>query len=92
MASEAVAARIAEIQNVMPDLHVQPFSNKNESGLKNIENLLKSGLTDCLLGSSGVGKMTLLNNLIGESKFETKADRDFGKLIKSVMKHKKNWR
>jgi ribosome biogenesis GTPase len=33
---------------------------------------MQAGLTYCLLGSSGVGKTTLINNLIGESKFITK--------------------
>jgi putative ribosome biogenesis GTPase RsgA len=39
------------------------------------KSLLKPGLTCCLLGSSGVGKTTLLNHLIGESVFRTKAVR-----------------
>lgn len=76
LASEEVAARIAEIRNMMPDLAVQSFSSKNESGLKNIKDLLNPGLTYCLLGSSGVGKTTLLNNLIGETRFKTKTVRD----------------
>lgn len=76
LASEEVAARIAEIRNIMPDLAVQSFSSKNESGLKNIKDLLNPGLTYCLLGSSGVGKTTLLNNLIGETRFKTKTVRD----------------
>ena len=76
LASEEVAARIAEIRSMMPDLAVQSFSSKNESGLKNIKDLLNPGLTYCLLGSSGVGKTTLLNNLIGETRFKTKTVRD----------------
>jgi ribosome biogenesis GTPase len=74
--SDAVADRIADIKKVMPDLSVQAFSNKNEAGLDSIKALLKPGMTYCLLGSSGVGKTTLLNNLIGESRFETKTVRD----------------
>ena len=75
LTSEEVADRIAEIKKTMPRLHVQPFSNKNESGLKKVKNLLNPAQTYCLLGSSGVGKTTLLNNLIGESTFETKTVR-----------------
>jgi len=71
-----IAARIAQINNVMPALSVHAFSNKNQSGLNNIEALLKSKMTYCLLGSSGVGKTTLLNNLVGEARFETKTVRD----------------
>lgn len=76
LSTEEVDTRIAEIKNVMPRLDVQPFNNKNESDLKTVENLLNSGQTYCLLGSSGVGKTTLLNNLIGEPAFLTKTVRE----------------
>jgi ribosome biogenesis GTPase / thiamine phosphate phosphatase len=76
LTSEEVVSRIGEIKKIMPHLHVQPFSNKNASGLKNVKDLLNPGLTYCLLGSSGVGKTTLLNNLIGESIFKTKTVRE----------------
>ena len=76
LSSEKVAVRIGEINKIMPHLQVQPFSNENESGLKSVNDLLSPGLTHCLLGSSGVGKTTLLNNLIGESVFKTKAVRE----------------
>ena len=39
-------------------------------GFADVQNLLVSGQTYCLVGSSGVGKTTLLNNLIGEPLFE----------------------
>ncbi len=71
--TEEVEGKINEIQKIMPHLQVVPFSNENESGLKSVKDFLESGRTYCLLGSSGVGKTTLLNNLIGESIFKTKA-------------------
>lgn len=74
--AEKTAGRIAEINKIMPYLHVQPFSNENKSGLGNIMDLLVPQQTYCLLGSSGVGKTTLLNNLIGESIFTTKTVRE----------------
>jgi ribosome biogenesis GTPase len=76
LSSEKVAARIREIHKVMPNLQLQPFSNENESSLRSVKDLLSPGLTYCLLGSSGVGKTTLLNNLIGQSVFKTKAVRE----------------
>jgi ribosome biogenesis GTPase len=74
--AENIANKVAEIHKIMPFLHVQPFSNENESGLKNIKAILSPRQTYCLLGSSGVGKTTLLNNLIGESIFTTKTIRE----------------
>jgi len=76
LTSDEIASRISEIHNIMPRLHVQPFSNENDTGLNNVKDLLNPGLTYCLLGSSGVGKTTLLNNLIGESIFKTKTVRE----------------
>lgn len=76
LASEEVSTKTDEIKQIMPQLLVQPFSNKNESSLKNVKDLLSPGLTYCLVGSSGVGKTTLLNNLIGEPILKTKAVRE----------------
>jgi len=69
---EAITGITAEIHTIMPGLQVVPFSNENESYLDNVKGIMQAGLTYCLLGSSGVGKTTLINNLIGESKYTTK--------------------
>jgi ribosome biogenesis GTPase len=69
---EGIAGIIEEIHKIMPHLQVVPFSNENESCLGNVKGIMQTGLTYCLLGSSGVGKTTLINNLIGESKYLTK--------------------
>jgi len=73
---EDVNDRINDIHESMPDLEVFSFSNTTDSGWQSVENLLFAGNTFCLLGSSGVGKTTLLNNLLGESTFETKDIRE----------------
>ncbi len=73
LASEDITNRINDIQKVMPDLQVISFSNENESGLDSVRENMLPGLTYCLLGSSGVGKTTLINNLIGKSIYRTEA-------------------
>ncbi|NNL41090.1 MAG: ribosome small subunit-dependent GTPase A, partial [Desulfobacterales bacterium] len=67
--------KVAEIHKIMPLLTVKPFSNENKSGLTNVRDLLAPWKTYCLLGSSGVGKTTLLNNLIGDAIYTTKTVR-----------------
>ena len=62
---------VAEILTVMPELTILPFSNVTGSGLPEIEACLQPGKTCCLMGSSGVGKTSLLNALIGDQGFKT---------------------
>jgi len=68
--------KVSQINAIMPALHVQPFSNENKSGLKQVTDLLIPGKTYCLLGSSGVGKTSLLNNLKGDLILATRAVRE----------------
>lgn len=49
------------------------LSNITGIGFDEFQQTLSSGKTYCLLGSSGVGKTTLLNRLIGREAFETQA-------------------
>ena len=71
LTDEDIADKINEIQKIMPDLQVVSFSNENESGLAGIKEIMQPCRTYCLLGSSGVGKTTLINNLIGEPLYKT---------------------
>ncbi len=49
------------------------LSNTTGAGLDDLRRLLAPGKTYCLLGSSGVGKTTILNRLVGREAFETTA-------------------
>ncbi len=66
-----IESRIASIGKLYPDLQVLPFSNTIDEDLQHLKNQFNSGKTYCLVGSSGVGKTTLLNNLLGTQQFET---------------------
>jgi len=67
---------IKSITSVVDQEMVLPFSNKNGMNIDTIKELLLYGHTYCLLGSSGVGKTTLLNNIIGSARFETQPVRE----------------
>jgi ribosome biogenesis GTPase len=54
------------------------LSNVTGSGVEQVRELIFPGRTYCLLGSSGVGKTTLINTLIGDGALETGAVSDTG--------------
>lgn len=76
LSSAQLAAKLAEIRERLPNLQVIAFSNLEQSALEEVRACLQPGETFCLLGSSGVGKTTLLNNLLGVERFETQEISD----------------
>jgi len=50
---------------------VIPVSNETLNGYDVLKGLIEKGKTYCMLGSSGVGKSTLLNNLLGKTIMRT---------------------
>jgi ribosome biogenesis GTPase len=67
---------IAAINSINPNCEIIAFSNKTGEGLDSIQKILKPGKTYCLLGSSGVGKTTLINRFLGKNVFATDAVRE----------------
>jgi ribosome biogenesis GTPase len=72
---ELLEERIAEVRQAGIACKVLSLSNVTGSGVDVVRQLLTSGRTYCLVGSSGVGKTTLLNHLIGRDQYETKEVR-----------------
>ncbi|NTV46896.1 MAG: ribosome small subunit-dependent GTPase A, partial [Chlorobiales bacterium] len=69
---EELDQKIAVI-NSATSAKVIALSNITGAGFDEFQQRLSPGKTYCLLGSSGVGKTTLLNRLIGQDSFSTKA-------------------
>lgn len=70
---EELDGKIEEIRDSGITAQLLPISNTTGTGLEAFRDLLVPGKTYCLLGSSGVGKSTLINRLIGRDALETKA-------------------
>jgi ribosome biogenesis GTPase len=68
--------KILEIRQARIGARVIAFSNTTAFGLETVRQALEKGKTYCLLGSSGVGKTTLLNHLLGREEFETNPVRE----------------
>ena len=58
-------SRIREISAVVGDVPIHALSVVRQEGLDELAQYLKHGQTVALLGSSGVGKSTLINHLLG---------------------------
>ena len=63
----------ASVHNIAPAVTLKSFSNLDENNVAEIAALLVPRQTYCLLGSSGVGKTTLLNSMTGTDRFETRS-------------------
>jgi len=67
-----------KLSNILADLKIRvnhipviAISNENQEGYDAIKKVIEKGKTYCMLGSSGVGKSTLINNLSGRSIMRT---------------------
>jgi ribosome biogenesis GTPase / thiamine phosphate phosphatase len=73
---EDVAGKLAEIQETAPGADVVVTSGMREDGYQSIEKYITTGKTVAFMGSSGVGKSTLINRLIGEDRLKTREIRN----------------
>jgi ribosome biogenesis GTPase len=76
VSQEALEKRISKIEHARIEARVIALSNTTTVGLHLVREALEKGKTYCLLGSSGVGKTTLLNHLLGREEFQTNPTRE----------------
>lgn len=79
---EDAAGRVADVGTIAPGVPVRVLSARDGLGLESLTPLLEPGLTVALLGSSGVGKSTIVNALLGwerQQVHEVRADDQRGR-------------
>jgi len=72
VSKDELAGMIQKIRDAGIDSEIICISNVTGEGFEEFSNAIEPGLTYCLLGSSGVGKTTLINRLLGTD-YETQA-------------------
>lgn len=73
---DRVADSINQIQSVARGVPIHAISSVTGSGLQDIAQYFKRGETVALLGSSGVGKSTLINHLVGVERLRVQTVRE----------------
>ncbi len=63
--SEEVAERVADVATIAPGVPVRVLAARDGVGIETLTPLLEPGKTVALLGSSGVGKSTIVNAIVG---------------------------
>ena len=66
ISKEDLAERLKEIKNRFPEVDVVATSVVGNEGLDELKKYIEKSKTYCFLGSSGVGKSSLINKLLGK--------------------------
>jgi ribosome biogenesis GTPase len=77
-----VAARVRGVEEVAPGVPVHAVDTRGPNGLAPLGAYMVAGRTVALLGSSGVGKSSIINRLLGAERLatrEVRADDDRGR-------------
>jgi len=74
-----VDPRVYEVESIAFGVPVHAVSAPHGDGLETVRSYVPAGRTAALLGSSGVGKSTLVNALVGEELLATQGLRDDGR-------------
>jgi ribosome biogenesis GTPase / thiamine phosphate phosphatase len=76
ISEEELDSKIAEMRKARIEARVISVSSISDIGLQTLRQVFEKGKTYCLLGSSGVGKTTLVNHLLGREEYETNQVRE----------------
>lgn len=90
----ATFERLDEIRSIAPDLPVHAISALHQRAecLATLARYLVSGQTIALIGSSGVGKSTLLNQILGEERQAVKGVRQSDDRGQHTTRHRELFR
>lgn len=72
LSESELSTRIEQLCKRFSDVDILYTSTLTNNGLDNLSEYIKKGITYCFLGSSGVGKSSIINKLLNQDHIETK--------------------
>ena len=85
---DVLEARLAEVREVAPGCPVHAVSVIDGRGLTEVAGYLPAGRTGALLGSSGAGKSSIINALLGEARLRTAEVRESDSRGRHTTRHR----
>jgi ribosome biogenesis GTPase len=85
---QKISEILENIKKRIKNVPVIALSNESQAGYEEIKATIEKGKTYCMLGSSGVGKSTLLNNLSGRTIMRTDSISQSTNRGKHVTSHR----
>ncbi len=79
---------LAKLQKRVKNISIITVSSETQEGYKELKSIIEKGKTYCLIGSSGVGKSTLLNNISGKELMKTNSISLSSKKGKHITTHR----
>jgi ribosome biogenesis GTPase len=67
---------VSQVEKIVHGVKIIAVSAKTDFGMDRLKSCLKEGKTYAFIGSSGVGKTSLINKIIGEAIYKTNEVRD----------------
>ena len=86
--SSNVQEKIVEVESISLGFPIHTLSALNSKGIENLKKYIKKGTTIAFLGSSGVGKSTIINCLLGEERLKVGKVREWDNRGKHITTHR----
>jgi ribosome biogenesis GTPase len=80
--------KVTEIKKRFKNIEVYTTSIITGKGITDLKNSMEKGLTYCFLGSSGVGKSSIINIILGEDLIETAEISPYSNRGKHITTHR----
>lgn len=78
LCADEIDARVTEVESVAIGVDVHALSAFQHSGLETLYKYIRKGKTVAFLGSSGVGKSTIINSLLGTEQIKVNEVSELG--------------